>query len=268
MTIFAGRLPTRKIERRIEMNSVAIEKLTQMRLYGMANALRAGIETGGVAHTDPLEFVSYLVQSEWEDKHARRTQRLSRAARFRTDALLSEIDWTVQRGLDKTVVMKLAEGAFVREHRTVILTGATGVGKSFVAQALGSHACESGYTTAYFNCTKLFPLLREKRIDGSYNPFITKLAKTHLLILDDFGLLRFDAQDRLSLLEIVEDRYNKSALIVASQLPVTEWHSVIGDPTIADAVCDRIVHKAIRIEMSGPSMRAKDDKQLSCTKSA
>jgi DNA replication protein DnaC len=267
MTIFAGLPPTRKIKRRIDMNSMTIEKLTQMKLYGMANALKAGIETGGITNTDPLEFISYLIQSEWEDKHARRTQRLSRAARFRTEALLSEIDWTAQRGLDKTVIMKLAEGAFIREHRTVVLTGPTGVGKSFVAQALGSHACDCGYTTAYFNCSKLFPLLREKRIDGSYSPYVTRLAKTHLLILDDFGLLRFDAQDRLSLLEIIEDRYNKSALIVSSQLPVADWHSVIGDPTIADAVCDRIVHKAIRIEMSGLSMRAKDNLP-SCTKSA
>jgi DNA replication protein DnaC len=247
--------------------SMTIEKLNQMRLYGMANAFQAAIETGGATHTDPSEFVAYLVQSEWDDKHIRRTQRLTRAARFRSDALLSEIDWSVQRGLDKTIMMRLAEGAFIREHRTVVLTGPTGVGKSFVAQALGTYACECGYLTAYFNCTKLFPLLKEKRLEGSYGALISKLCKTDLLILDDFGLLRFDAQDRLSLLEIVEDRYNKSALIVSSQLPVSEWHNVIGDPTIADAICDRIVHKSIRIEMTGLSMRAKEDPG-SCMKSA
>jgi DNA replication protein DnaC len=248
-------------------SNITIEKLNQMKLYGMANALRAAIETGGMTHTDAGEFVSYLVQSEWDDKHMRRTQRLTRAARFRSDALLSEIDWTTNRGLDRTVLTRLAEGSFIREHRTVILTGPTGVGKSFVAQALGTHACDCGFVTAYFNCTKLFPLLKERRIDGSYPAFVTKLGKTHLLILDDFGLLHLDVQDRLGLLELVEDRYGKAALIVTSQFPVSEWHSIIGDPTIADAICDRIVHKSIRIEMSGPSMRAKDSAQA-CAKSA
>ena len=246
---------------------MTIEKLNQMRLYGMANALKAAIESGMIAHTGPTEFAAHLVQSEWDDKHVRRTQRLTRSARFRSEAILSEIDWKINRGLDKAVMMKLSEGSFIREHRTIVITGPTGVGKSFVAQALGTHACECGFTTGYYNCTKLFPMLKEKRLAGTYGMFITRLSKMHLLILDDFGLMRLDSQDRLSLLEIVEDRYGKAALILSSQLPVSEWHSVIGDPTIADAICDRIVHKSIRIELSGPSMRSIDDHQ-DCMKSA
>jgi DNA replication protein len=237
--------------------TATIEKLNNMKLYGMAQAMRAAIESGASRNSTPEEFLAHLVESEWEDKHQRRTTRLMRCARFRSEALLGEIDWSVQRGLDKALILKLSDCGFVREHRTIIITGPTGVGKSFLAQALGLQSCDIGYNTQYFNCAKLFPLLKEKRLDGSYARFVGLAAKADLLVLDDFGLMRLDAQDRLSLLEIIEDRYARGATIFTSQLPVAGWHEIIGDQTIADAICDRMVHKAIRIELTGISMRTK-----------
>ena len=237
-------------------NGMTIEKLSQMKLYGMAEALRAAMETGADRNSGVQEFIAHLVESEWEDKHQRRTQRLTRAAQFRSQALLSELDWTVNRGLDKTLLLKLSDCRFVHEKKTIIITGPTGVGKSFLAQALGSQCCDLAFRTRYCNCNKLFPLLKEKRMDGSYARFMSELAKTNLLVLDDFGLMHLDGHDRLSLLEIVEDRYAKSATIITSQIPVAQWYEIIGDPTISDAVCDRIIHGAIRIEMQGPSMRS------------
>jgi len=251
-------------------DSMTIEKMSQMKLYGMASALRTALETGLERYSSPQEFVSHLIESEWDDKHQRRTQRLSRAAQFRSQSFLSELDWTVNRGLDKALLLKLSECRFVREKRTIIITGPTGVGKSFVAQALGSQSCDLAYRTRYCNCNKLFPLLREKRHDGTYAKFMADLAKANLLILDDFGLMHMDGQDRLSLLELVEDRYAKASTIITSQLPVAQWYEVIGDPTISDAVCDRLVHGAVRIEMQGESMRAVRSKadQGTCSNSA
>ena len=232
-----------------------------MKLYGMADAYRAAMETGADRSQAVNELLARLVEAEWQDKHVRRTQRLARSARFRSESALSDIDWLANRNLDRAVITSLAECRFIAEKRTVIVTGPTGVGKSFVAQALGTQACEVGFATAYWNCTKLFPALKEKQRDGAYARFISLLAKTPLLILDDFGLARLDANDRLALLEIAEDRYNKAATIVTSQLPVSAWHEIIGDQTIADAICDRFVHRAIRLEMSGQSMRARQSNE-------
>ena len=129
-------------------------------------------------------------------------------------------------------------------------------GKSFLAQALGTQACYLGHKTLYFNCGKLFPLLRIKRAEGSYQRFIARIAHTAVLILDDFGLLALDAESRLSLLEIIEDRYDRAATIISTQIPVAKWFDIIGDPTLADAICDRVVHQAMRINLTGKSMRA------------
>jgi DNA replication protein DnaC len=230
------------------MNGVqTMGKLNGMKLYGMAGALRAAMETGA-AGENAQELLARLVEAEWEDKHQRRTERLARAARFRTGAFVSDVDWTADRNLDRNVVAKLSECRFIIENRAVLITGPTGVGKSFIAQALGTQACALGYATAYWNCTKLFPTLREKTRDGSYGRFMKGLSKTALVILDDFGLARLESLDRMALLEIID----------TSQLPVGSWHEIIGDKTIADAVCDRLVHRSIRLELKGESLRAKD----------
>jgi DNA replication protein DnaC len=242
----------------MEMNdSSTMERMRQMKLYGMADAYRAAMETGADRSQTVNELLGRLIDAEWQDKHSRRTQRLARAARFRSQSTISDIDWLENRNLDRAVIASLAECRFILEKRTLIVTGPTGVGKSFIAQALGAQACDAGFITSYWNCNKLFPLLKEKQRDGSYARFIASLAKVSLLILDDFGLARLDTADRLALLEILEDRYNKSATILSSQLPVASWHEIIGDQTIADAICDRVVHRAIRIEMAGTSMRAR-----------
>jgi DNA replication protein DnaC len=232
-------------------------KLGGMRLYGMAGALQAALETGSATEA-AQELVARLVEAEWEDKHQRRTERLVRMARFRTGAYLSDMDWATDRNLDRNLIAKLADGRFVKENRSVLITGPTGVGKSFVAQALGSQACELGYSTVYWNCTKLFPVLREKHRDGSNGRFMKGLAKASLLILDDFGLARMETQERMGFLEIVEDRHGRGGTIVTSQLPVAAWHEIIGDKTIADAVCDRLIHRSIRIELKGTSLRARE----------
>jgi DNA replication protein DnaC len=204
----------------------------------------------------PEELMAHVVDSEWDDRHNRRTRRLARAAGFRTRAAFPEIDFSVDRGLDRASFMRFSDCGWIATGKSVIITGPTGVGKSFLAQSLGSQACLLGYRTLYFNCGKLFQTLKIKRGEGSYHRYILKIGKTPLLILDDFGLMALDVQDRLSLLEIIEDRYGRAATVIASQIPVAQWFNSIGDPTIADAICDRIVSQAIRLNLTGRSRRA------------
>jgi len=236
-------------------NQATLQKLVAMRLQGMARAFRATMETAVKHSFTPDELVSHLVDIEWDDRHNRKLQRLIKAAKFRYHVSFEEIDLGLSRNLDKNQLLRLSDCGWIKRHQNILFTGPTGVGKSFVAQALGHQGCVYGFRTGYYPCSKLFGYLKLCRADGSYLKELARIQKQDLFILDDLGLEAFDGQSRLSLLEILEDRVGRKSSIIVSQIPVDRWHQVIGDPTLADAICDRIVHSAHRIELKGESVR-------------
>lgn len=236
-------------------NQATLNKLEALRLHGMARAFRATMESGMKHSFTPDELLSHLVDTEWDDRHNRKIERFLQAARFRYPASFEEIDFGLNRTLDKNQLLRLSDCGWIERHQNLLLTGPTGVGKSFIAQALGHQGCLYGYKTGYYHCSKLFKHLKLCRADGSYLKELARIQKQDLFILDDLGLEPFDAPDRLSLLEILEERIGRRSSIVVSQIPINRWHEIIGDPTIADAICDRIVHSAHRIELKGESVR-------------
>jgi DNA replication protein DnaC len=236
-------------------NQATLEKLEKMGMWGMMRALRLSMEAGSNADFTPDELVSHLVDSEWDERSNRRLTRLLKIARFRYRAGLEDIDFGLKRNMEKNQLMRLADCRWVQENQDVILTGPCGSGKSFIASALGQQACIHGHTVTYWPAAKLFEHLKLCKADGSYLREVAKISRKRLLIVDDFGLEVLDTPSRLSLLELLEDRHGRASSIFASQLPVSQWHQVIGDPTIADAICDRIVHTAHRIELKGESVR-------------
>lgn len=234
-----------------------LTKLNQMKLYAMARAYEMLQTSRKFSELTNEELLSHIVESEWDDRENRKLQRLLKSAKFRYQACVEEIAFTAERNLDKGVFLKLAGCDYLEKKENIIITGATGVGKSHLASALGNQACIRGFKTIYCNVAKLMSSLKMKRSDGSYIREIEKLERQDLLILDDFGLAQLDTQNRLDLLEIIEDRHGKKSTIMTSQLPLSKWHDVIADSTIADAIVDRLVHNAYRIELKGTSLRKK-----------
>lgn len=238
------------------MNTKTLEQMKQLRLHGMHRAFNASLSSDSVDYTND-ELVAYLMQSEWDDRRNRKIERLTRAARFRYSAVIEAIDYSPERNIDKNRLQRFASCEFIGNRENVLITGSTGVGKSYLASAIGHQACSMGRKVMYFNTAKLFTLLKTSKADGSYLKQIGKLEKQDLLILDDFGLKPLDNINRHSLMEIIEDRHGKRSTIIASQLPVEAWHQIIGEKTIADAILDRLVHSAHRIDIKGESMRKK-----------
>jgi DNA replication protein DnaC len=236
-------------------NQATLQKLEKMRLRGMLRAFRSTVETGVKNQFTPDELVSHLVDAEWDDRYNRKLERLLKAAKFRYKACFEEIDFGLDRNLDKNQLLRLSDCGWVERHQDILLSGPTGVGKSFIASALGHQACIYGYKVGYYLCSKLFSHLKLAKADGSYLKELTRIQKQHVILLDDFGLTPLDAQSRLSLLEVLEDRHGRKSTVIVSQVPITQWHEIIGDPTIADAICDRIVHTAHRIQLKGESVR-------------
>jgi len=237
------------------MNEITLNKMTKMKMFGMENSFRTMIETGKNHSLTNDELMSMLIQSEWEDRENRKINRYLKAARFRYNASVEEIDFSAQRNLDKNKILRFADCSFIERKENVLITGSTGVGKSYLATALGHQACLKGYRVLYFNTQKLFPRLKMLKADGTYIKEINKIEKHDLLILDDFGLQRLDNYSRLALLEIMEDRHAEKSTIISSQLPVDKWYEIIGENTIADAVLDRMIHTAHRVNLKGESMR-------------
>jgi DNA replication protein DnaC len=234
-----------------------VAKLNQMKLYGMARAYEMIQSTRQSGKMTDDELVTHIVEAEWDDRQNHKLERLIKTAKFRYQACVEEVAFTQDRNLDKSTFLKLATCDYLEKKENIIITGATGVGKSHIASALGNQACIRGYKTIYCNVGKLLSMLKMKRSDGSYIREIERLERQDLIVLDDFGLAQLDTQNRLDLLEIIEDRHGKKSTIITSQLPINKWHDVIDDSTIADAILDRLVHNAYRIELKGASLRKK-----------
>jgi len=232
--------------------------MKELRLHGMHRAFETTLGPNGMGtdHTND-EIIAYLVQCEWDDRHNRRIERLTRSARFRYTAVMEAVDYRPSRQLDKNQVQRIGSCGFIKKKENVLITGSTGVGKSYLASAIGHQACSMGKKVMYFNTAKLFTMLKTSKADGSYPKQIGKLEKQDLLILDDFGLKPLDNINRHALMEIIEDRHGQRSTIIASQLPVSKWHDIIGERTLADAILDRLVHTAHRIDIKGESMRRK-----------
>jgi len=242
------------------MNTATLDKMRSMRLFGMHQAFEGLTKTASLKEYTHEEMMAHLVESEWTDRNNRRLERLHKGAHFRYHASLEQIDYQHPRDLDKNVILGLSNGDYIRKAQNIIIVGATGVGKSFIASALGHQACLLGFKTYYANTYKLFANLKMAKVDGSYQKMIKKIEKHQLLILDDFGLKPMNLDTRMAFMEIIEDRHQRNATIITSQLAVKHWHEVIGESTIADAILDRLVNGAHKIDLEGESMRKKLNK--------
>ena len=231
--------------------------LKQLRLLGISSQWNALIETRQHHDLSLSEGLEMLLQAEQEDRANIRFERLKRTAKFRYSATIEELSFQNTRGLNKSQITELTTGTYISKGESILITGATGCGKSFITSALGHRACSQGIKVLYFNTQKLLVKTKMARIDGSIFKLFDSIAKAGLLILDDFGLSNLDKQQQMDLMEIIEDRHNKTSTIIASQLPVASWYDVIGEATIADAILDRLVHTSHRIELKGESLRKK-----------
>lgn len=238
-------------------NESIIEKMKQMRLFGMYQAFQSTLDAGQYQNYTPDEMINYLIDAEWDNRQTRKIERLVRIARFRYKACLEEISYTEDRSLDKNQMIRFATCDFIKRKENMIITGATGVGKSYIASAIGHQACLKGFKVMYFNMAKLLSKLKMMKADGSYLKEINRIEKQDLIIIDDFGLQPLDNQNRLMFLEIIEDRHERQSTIITSQLPVEQWYEIISDKTIADALLDRLVHSSHRLEITGESLRRK-----------
>ncbi len=235
--------------------------MKQMKFYGMVRAFTTTMENGQMAKLTVDEMLSLLIDSEWDDRNNRRIERQMRNARFRYKANMEQLHFDLDRNLDKNQLMRLAECTFIDRKENLLITGSTGIGKSFIASAIGNQACTLGYKVLYANITKLFTRLKMAKADGSYIKEISRIERQDLLILDDFGLQPMDGHSRSVMMEIVEDRHGTRSTIITSQLPVAQWYEVIGEQTVADAILDRIVHDAHRLDLLGESLRRKQKDQ-------
>jgi DNA replication protein DnaC len=232
-----------------------LDKLVALHLDGMAAAFAEQLQMSNLEELGFEERLGLLVDRETTDRHNRKLGLRLKKARLRLNAAVEDIDYRQPRGLDKSVVLSLASCRWVAEHHQVLITGPTGVGKSYLACALAQKACREGYRALYFRLSRLLQELAVARADGRYGKILSHLLKQDLLVIDDWGLTPLDDLGRRDLLEILEDRHGRRSTLIASQLPISAWHEMIGDKTLADAILDRLVHNAYKIALKGESMR-------------
>lgn len=238
-----------------DQNARSLDLMNRMRLHGMAAAFTESLHSTTAEAMTPDNFLSWLLSREWDYRSAAAIQRHIRGASFRYKAFPEEIDYTIPRGLDRNQVERLCSLDFIRQGQNLFITGSSGTGKSFIATALGYHACNNGIRTCYANASKLLGLLKVVKNKGTLETELKKIERSPLLILDDLFLVPLDAKERPLLLDIIEDRHGRKSIIITSQLPVGNWYDAIGDPTVADAILDRIAHSAHSIELTGESVR-------------
>lgn len=236
---------------------VTLEQLQALKLEGMAKRYQASLALPAHQQEDAHSLIALLCQAEVEYRNHYRTQRLLKNSRLRYNAVLEEVICTPERGLTKEAILRLADGMFIEKAENVLICGVTGTGKSFLSCALGRSACLLGYKTVYFSMNKFLEALTQTRLDGSYLKWIKTIAAHRLLIFDDFGIKELSHDARLALLDILEDRYATGSTIITSQLPVDKWYDYINEPTIADAILDRLTASAHKIELTGKSLRRK-----------
>lgn len=238
------------------MNNQTIEKMRAMRFGAMASLHLQHINENKFEGMTCDEYLAILIDHQWEDRENKKIERLLKQASFRQNANLADINYAPERNLDRNMFARLSTLDFISRNENIIINGASGVGKSHLAQALGNQACLSGLRTSYSVTARLFKKLKLSKVDGTYLKELEKLSRVDLLILDDFGLQAFDNQDRETLMDIIDDRHSKKSTIISSQIPVSAWYEIIGgEGTLADAVLDRIVNSSHRIDLKGESLR-------------
>ena len=235
------------------------EKMIQMRLRGLAEAWLEQQKDPDIAQLCFDERLGLLIDAEWLHRENKRMQRHLREAKLRlSSACIEDIDYPANRKLDKKLIRQLATCKWITLHQNIVITGMTGVGKSYIACALGQQACRKGHRVLYRRVSRLFDELALAHADGSYPRLLARLAKIEVLILDDWGLAPVGPRERRDLNEIMDDRYGSSSTIITSQYPTETWHDHLGDPTTADAICDRILSNAHRVKLAGPSRRKQE----------
>ena len=242
------------------LNHPTLEQLNELRLFGMRTAL---IEQHELPDIDALSFeerLGLLVERESTVRADRRLQTRLRKAKLKQNAAIEDIDYRARRGLDKSLIAQLANGTWIHDGLNVLITGPTGVGKTWIACALAHKACRDGYGVAYHRLLRLLEELTISHGDGRFAKLMRSFARTDLIVLDDWGLAKLTDQQRRDLLELIDDRHGQRSTIVTSQLPIEHWHDVVGEPTLADAILDRLVHNAYRITLTGESMRKRHAK--------
>jgi len=237
------------------LNEQTFEKLSNLKLFGMADALGKQLAQPDLNECSFEERFGLLVDAEYLYRETKRMKRLLQNAKLKLAASLEDIDYRTPRGLDKSVMRSLGTSDWIRKHQNVLVVGPTGTGKTYLACALAHRACREGLSALYLRTPALYTTLAMARADGSYARVLAKLGRVSLIILDDLGIAALADAERRDLLEVIEDRHGTASTIITSQLPVDHWHEVIGDPTIADALLDRLVHNAHRINLKGESMR-------------
>ena len=235
-----------------------LEKLTTLRFTGMIAALDEQMQMNSLDDLSFEERLGILLDREIAVRQSRIMNTRLRKAKLRQESCIEDIDFRHPRGMDKSLVMRLAGCEWIKDHNNLIITGPTGVGKTYLACAFAQKACREGFNTLYLRTTKLFEDLSLSKGDGRYLKLLASFAKADLLVLDDYGLDQLSREQRHDLLEILEDRHGLKSTLVTSQLPIDHWHEQIGDPTLADAILDRLVHNAHKIKLNGESMRKKN----------